>query len=87
MENKAYWVYVLENPTGKRYIGYTENVPARLLQHNLGLSKWSAKYRPWKVIWTSQPMEKLQAYHLEQQLKRQGRGSGFYSITGINLRS
>jgi len=42
-----YQVYVLQNPEGKHYIGLSADVAARLDQHNSGVSKWTAKYRPW----------------------------------------
>jgi len=38
---------------------------------------------PWVLIWTSQPMSLSDARKLEIKIKRQGRGSGFYSITGL----
>ena len=82
--SQKYQVYVLENPAGKHYIGLSEDVSARLLQHNNGESKWTAKHRPWKVIWTSEPMSLTDARKLENRLKRQGRGSGFYTITGLS---
>ncbi|MES1168151.1 MAG: GIY-YIG nuclease family protein, partial [Oleiharenicola lentus] len=44
-----YQVYVLRNPNGRLYIGVTENVAARLEQHNAGESKWTAKFGPWTV--------------------------------------
>lgn len=79
----SYQVYVIENETGKRYIGLSEDVDTRLLQHNSGESEWTAKYRPWRVIWTSNAMDLSDARKLENKLKRQGRGSGFYTISGL----
>lgn len=35
----AYRVYVLENPTGRYYIGLSDDVESRLEQHNAGESK------------------------------------------------
>jgi predicted GIY-YIG superfamily endonuclease len=29
-----FWVYVLENPRGKFYVGQTENLAARIEDHN-----------------------------------------------------
>lgn len=76
-------VYVIENPTGKRYIGLSEDVPFRLRQHNEGISKWTTDRGPWNLIWTSEAMSLSEARKLENKLKRQGRGSGFYTITGL----
>ena len=76
-----YKVYVLENKTGKRYIGLSENVDARLIQHNNGESKWTAKYPPWSVVWTSETMSLSEARKLENRLKRAKGGNSFYEIT------
>jgi len=78
-----YRVYVIENPAGRRYIGYTENLSRRLEQHTAGASTWTAKHRPWKLIWSSAPATRSAALQLEKKLKRQGRGSGFYTLTGL----
>jgi len=78
-----YQVYVIENPAGKKYIGMSENVENRLRQHNEGQSKWTAKHIPWTIIWTSAKLTASEARKLENKLKRQGRGSGFYTITGL----
>ena len=79
-----YQVYVLRNPTGRLYIGLTENVAARLRQHNAGESKWTAKFGPWELCWTSEPMSLSDARKLENLLKRQKGGDGFYKITGLS---
>jgi len=78
-----YQIYVLENETGKRYIGLSEDIEKRLVQHNSSESKWTAKYCPWRIVWTSEAMSLSDARKLENKLKRQGRGSGFYTITGL----
>ena len=80
---KKYQVYVLLNQGGKFYIGLSEDVHVRLAQHNAGVSKWTAKHRPWKMVWQSASMPLSDARKFENHLKRQGRGSGFYTITGL----
>jgi predicted GIY-YIG superfamily endonuclease len=45
------YVYILcsmRNPK-QRYIGITGDLRQRLLAHNAGLSKHTAKFRPWRV--------------------------------------
>jgi putative endonuclease len=79
----AYRVYVLENPSGRHYIGMSENVTSRLAQHNAGESTWTAKYRPWKLVWQSQALDLSAARKLENLLKQQKGGTGFYRITGL----
>jgi Predicted endonuclease containing a URI domain len=45
-----YQVYVLRNPKGQFYIGLSENVPTRVLQHNEGMSKWTRGKGPWALV-------------------------------------
>ncbi len=79
----TYRVYVISNPSLRYYIGISENVDIRVRQHNMGESRWTKGKGPWVVAWTSQTMSLSDARKLENKLKRQGRGSGFYSITGL----
>ncbi|MCG8525581.1 MAG: GIY-YIG nuclease family protein [Opitutales bacterium] len=82
--NPQYRVYVIENNEGRRYIGYSEDIEHRLKQHNLGLSKWTSGKGPWRIVWKSQKLIRSEAFALERKLKKQGRDSGFYQITGLN---
>ena len=75
-----YHVYILRNPAGRQYIGVTENVPLRLSQHNAGLSKWTSKYRPWELFWTSRTMTLGDARRLENAMKRQKGGGGLQTL-------
>jgi len=79
----AYRVYVLQNHAGRFYIGVTADVPHRLAQHNAGASQWTRGKGPWHLVWESEWLPLSAARKLENRLKRQGRGSGFYSITGL----
>ena len=81
-----YQVYVLQNREGRRYIGLSDNIAHRLDQHNLGVSKWTAKFRPWKLAWTSEQMSLTDARKLENRLKRAKGGNQFYAITGLTRR-
>ncbi len=82
-EDTAYQVYVVQNPGGKFYIGLTNDVARRLNDHNTGLSKWTSKFRPWKLVWQKGPMSLGAARKLESLLKRQKGGVGFYTLTGL----
>ncbi|MGH7992837.1 MAG: GIY-YIG nuclease family protein [Limisphaerales bacterium] len=81
---KTYQVYILQNPSGRCYIGLSENVQVRLRQHNQGISKWTRKYGPWRLVWTSEYLSLSCARRLENQLKRQKRGIGFQLLTGLS---
>jgi putative endonuclease len=78
-----YRVYVIQSALGKFYIGISDDVVKRVKQHNAGESRWTKGKGPWQIVWTSHQLSLSEARKLENKLKRQGRGSGFYSITGL----
>jgi len=78
-----YRVYILRNPGGRFYIGLAEDVARRLQQHNSGESRWTKTRGPWRLVWQSEALFLSEARKLENRLKRQGRGKGFYMITGL----
>ena len=85
---KLYSVYVLQNPAGRFYIGLSEDVHARVQQHNDGISQWTSRHRPWTLVWTGAPTSLTEARNLENFLKRQKGGHGFFQHTGLhNTRS
>ena len=79
-----YRVYALQNDEGKFYIGLSDNVTRRVAQHNSGRSRWTKERGPWTIVWQSKVLSLTTARRLENRLKRQGRGKGFYSITGLH---
>jgi len=81
-----YQVYVIQNALDRHYIGLSECVETRLEQHNAGESKWTAGKGPWHLVWTSDEMSLSEARKLENLLKRQKGGQGFYRITSIPRR-
>ena len=87
MATQDYWVYVLRNAAGKFYIGVTTDVSKRLEQHNNGESKWTARYRPWTLVWTQGPMSLTDARKMENRLKSQRGGNGFFVLTGLTRSS
>jgi len=81
--DKSYQVYVLQNSARQFYIGLSEDVGIRVQQHNEGVSKWTRSRGPWNLVWTSVPMSLSEARKLENLLKRQKGGEGFYRLTGL----
>ena len=75
-----YRVYRLVNPIGLHYIGLSEDVLARLQEHNSGISRWTRGKGPWRLIWTSRPMSLTDARKLETRLKNQKGGSGLQPL-------
>jgi putative endonuclease len=71
-----YWVHVLySESTQKIYIGFTSDLANRILSHNIHATKgWTIKYRPWKLIYSEEFHQKVEAIKREKQLKSyQGR--------------
>ncbi len=46
-----YYVYILySKKLKKKYIGFSENLKERLLEHNLGKCKFTSRGLPWNLI-------------------------------------
>jgi putative endonuclease len=66
-----HYVYILESEENSRhwYVGVTTNVERRLMEHNLGDSIHTNKFKPWRIknLISFQTREKAEAF--EQYLK------------------
>ncbi|MFN7539494.1 MAG: GIY-YIG nuclease family protein [Bacteroidota bacterium] len=70
-------VYVLYSDTAKKhYTGFTGNFIERLKSHNELGDEWTARYRPWRLIFQKDFEAKLDAMKYEQWLKK-GQGRAF----------
>ena len=70
-------VYVLYSSSFKKhYVGYTSSLEARLLSHNKLGKDWTAKYRPWVIIYKTTFVLKEEALKYEKWLKT-GAGRDF----------
>ena len=78
-----YRVYILRNPSGRHYIGLTDDVPRRVRQHNRGVSTWTRQRGPWSLVWQSENSSLSEARKLENFLKRQKGGAGLFRHTGL----
>ena len=66
---------VLENPSGRLYIGQTKDISRRLAEHNdpaghTHLGKYTHKNGPWNLIGTEEFTSRSDAVVRERQLKR-----------------
>jgi len=64
---------VLENSSGRFYIGSTDDLERRVAQHNSGekdTSKYTLKNGPWKLVWAESHVTRSQAMMREKQIKR-----------------
>lgn len=70
LEVRVWYVYVLQSKkSGKWYIGSTNDLRKRILQHNSGKNK-STKYGiPWKIIYCEININKEDARAREKYLK------------------
>jgi putative endonuclease len=67
------WVYILENPAGKFYIGQTEDLQARLENHNRSDAsdgKYTRKNGPWRLVWSEEHANRSSAILRERQIKK-----------------
>ncbi len=73
MENffdKYYWVYVLlSEKDGKKYTGFTKNLPSRFEAHQKGEVNSTQHRRPLKLIYFEACLNKDDALHREKYLK------------------
>jgi len=85
VSGKAYFVCILWSASARKlYIGISEDPAARLLQHNSGVSKWTARHAPWECVHLERCESYSDARKRELLLKRQKSGTGFYTLTGLD---
>jgi putative endonuclease len=66
-----HYVYVLVSEIKRLrfYVGMSEDVDKRLLDHNSGKTKSTKGYRPWKLFFTEEYITRLEARKREKYLK------------------
>ena len=70
MEAACWYVYILENAAGKRYVGITGRDPeVRLAEHNTGLNRWTRSNGPWHLVYSETQDSKREALSRERFLK------------------
>ena len=69
MEN--YYTYIIESFVSKKwYIGHTNDIERRLVEHNSGQNKSTKGKGPWKLIFLSSFDNNLDANKFELKLKK-----------------
>ena len=71
-----HYVYLIESSGGNRYVGFTTDLRQRLLDHNEGRLRNTARYRPWRLITYLGFSSKKQALAFEHYVKS-GSGHAF----------
>ncbi|MBN2307113.1 GIY-YIG nuclease family protein [Candidatus Peregrinibacteria bacterium] len=65
-----YIVYIIRSKkTGKRYIGYTQDIDERLRRHNTGTSAYTKREKPWELIYSEEMTSKSEALKREKEIK------------------
>lgn len=66
-----FFTYIFQslNFPEQTYIGFTQDLNNRLLEHNMGTSKHSSKFKPWKIIFYCAFETQEQAINFEKYLK------------------
>ena len=73
-EPEPWFCYMLRCSDGHLYVGMTNDVPARVQKHNLGLGpEFTKKRRPVKLIWSQRFPDRFAAHKREIELKGWGR--------------
>lgn len=71
-----YHTYVLENQSGKRYVGQTSDLADRIGRHNSSKYGYTKSGRPWLLIYSESFATRSEAIEQEKFLKS-GRGRDF----------
>ena len=67
-----YYVYLIQNEEGKRYIGYTQDLKRRLSEHNNNDNALT-KGHEWEIIYYEAYKSEEDARERERKLKQDGR--------------
>ena len=70
MSTPQYFVYVLQNPESRLYIGFTTDLERRVRQHQEGEGGWTRSRGPWKLVHYEVFADRLEAIRRERNLKR-----------------
>lgn len=65
-----FYTYVLQSiKDGEIYIGFTNDLKKRIVEHNRGLNFSTDRYKPWKLIYYEACLDKDDAVRREKYLK------------------
>ena len=66
----AFWVYILECVDGSYYVGHSDNLEDRLLQHQSGaLGGYTKRRRPVRLVYSQEFLTRDAAFAAERQVK------------------
>ena len=71
-----FYVYILKNAQAKNYVGHTNNIERRIIEHNSGLSPYTKNRGPWVLVYSEAFESRGEAMKRERFLKS-GKGREF----------
>ncbi|MEH6682308.1 MAG: GIY-YIG nuclease family protein [Sediminicola sp.] len=76
-----FFVYILESERDSTfYIGQSSDLTKRLEYHNTGLSKYTSKKTPWKLVYYEEYETRTEALKRERFLKKQKNRKFYQSL-------
>ena len=79
----SFWVYMLRCRDGSYYAGHTDDLQARLWQHQEGLgADWTKRRRPVELVWCEEMPTRDDAFAAERMIKKWSRAKKEALITG-----
>src|SRR5438034_15050 len=71
-QSVQFWVYILQNPAGRFYIGSSANLDRRVADHNSdrGAKTFTHKNGPWTLVWEELHPTRAAAIARERQIKK-----------------
>ncbi len=67
-----FWVYVLQYPAGRFYVGHTSDLELREFSHNRTdriMGKYTRKHGPWHLVWSEPHPDRSAAMSREKRIK------------------
>ena len=79
----AFWTYMLNCRGGKFYVGHTDNLEARLAQHQSGaVEGFTSNLLPVTLVWSAEAPTREEAIAFERRLKGWSRAKKMALIRG-----
>ncbi len=66
---REFYLYILECNDKSYYIGHTDNIEKRLAEHTQGLSSYTSKKLPVKIVYTELFQTRDDAFAAERKIK------------------
>lgn len=76
-----FYTYILQSkPSGKYYIGQTNNLTQRVLRHNNHPDTYTKEKGPWRIVHTETFDTRAEAMRREKQIKSYKGGNAFKAL-------